>query len=248
MILSTWVFYNRSNTSNGCSRKRFVWRIAQSTQRVSASTRFRSPPPNNRAEIAAIAEELDAHRKARLAAHSQLTLTNIYNVLAALREGRALTAAEQDIHTAGQVSILRHRHDRLDAAVAAAYGWPADLPAAEIVARLVALNAERVKEEAAGTVRWLRPAFQAPQEVARPVEQAALDVGEVVGPGLPVWPQQAPAQFVALRAALGQGPATPPQLARRFRGAPRAPRLGEMLATLAALGQARPLGDGRYAA
>ena len=54
--------------------------------------------------------------------------------------------------------------------------------------------------------------------------------------------------FIALRAALGQGPATPPQLARRFRGAPRAPRLGEMLATLAALGQARPLGEGRYAA
>ncbi|HWH16751.1 MAG TPA: hypothetical protein VNT77_00205, partial [Allosphingosinicella sp.] len=51
----------------------------------------------------------------------------------------------------------------LDAAVAAAYGWPADLPAAEIVARLVALNAERAAEEAAGHVRWLRPDYQKPR-------------------------------------------------------------------------------------
>ncbi len=32
---------------------------------------------------------------------------------------------------------------RLDAAVAAAYGWPADLPDEDILARLFALNQER---------------------------------------------------------------------------------------------------------
>jgi hypothetical protein len=45
-------------------------------------------------------------------------------------------------------------------AVAAAYGWPADLAPADIVARLVALNPTRAAEEAAGTVRWLRPDYQ----------------------------------------------------------------------------------------
>jgi hypothetical protein len=47
--------------------------------------------------------------------------------------------------------------------VAAAYGWPADLAPAEIVARLVALNAERAAEEAAGHIRWLRPDYQIPR-------------------------------------------------------------------------------------
>ena len=47
----------------------------------------------------------------------------MYNVLEALREGRALTAKEQAIHDAGLVSILRQLHNDLDAAVFAAYGW-----------------------------------------------------------------------------------------------------------------------------
>jgi hypothetical protein len=43
------------------------------------------------------------------------------------------------------------------------YGWPAELPPSEIVARLVALNAERAAEERAGHVRWLRPDYQVPR-------------------------------------------------------------------------------------
>ena len=35
---------------------------------------------------------------------------------------------------------LAHAHSALDAAVAIAYGWPTDLPDAEILARLLALN------------------------------------------------------------------------------------------------------------
>ena len=34
------------------------------------------------------------------------------------------------------------------------------LPDAEILTRLVALNAARAAEEAAGTIRWLRPEYQ----------------------------------------------------------------------------------------
>lgn len=199
------------------------------------------------ANIAAIAEELDAHRKSRLAAHPQLTLTGLYNVLAAVRAGTPLTPAERDVHDAGQVSILRALHDRLDEAVAAAYGWPADLPDAEIVARVVALNAERVAEEAQGQVRWLRPAFQSPRAAAATTVQPTLDVGEGAPSAILPWPKEAPAQFVQLRAALAAGPATPAHLARRFKGA-RAPRVRDMLETLAALGQAREAGAGRYMA
>jgi hypothetical protein len=38
---------------------------------------------------------------------------------------------------------LEHAHAALDTAVLAAYGWPADLPVEEVLARLLALNLER---------------------------------------------------------------------------------------------------------
>ena len=140
--------------------------------------------PTLATQIAATAEELDAHRKRQQAAHATLTLTDMYNVLDALRLGRALTVKEKVTHTNGLVSVLAELHDRLDALVLQAYGW-ADLapalvgkpggtlpwpekPAAqaeaeeELLLRLVALNAERAAEEARGTVRWLRPEFQDP--------------------------------------------------------------------------------------
>jgi hypothetical protein len=118
---------------------------------------FPDPTDPQRERIRALAEQLDAHRKRQQAAHPGLTLTGLYNVLAALREGRALTAKERTIHDQGLVGILRQLHDDLDAAVADAYGWPADLPDDEVLTRLVALNRTRADEEAQGHIRWLRP-------------------------------------------------------------------------------------------
>ena len=59
--------------------------------------------------------------------------------------------------------ILKELHDRLDALVLEAYGWPADLGDEQILERLVALNAARAAEEKAGTVRWLRLDYQIPR-------------------------------------------------------------------------------------
>jgi hypothetical protein len=39
-------------------------------------------------------------------------------------------------------------HKKLDAAVAAAYGWPADLNDEQLLERLLALNLERAEQEA----------------------------------------------------------------------------------------------------
>jgi hypothetical protein len=203
------------------------------------------------AAIGAIAEELDAHRKARMAAHPHLTLTELYNALERERSGTMLTEAERDVHDAGQVSILRHLHDRLDEAVAAAYGWPADLPATEIVARIVTLNAQRRAEEADGLVRWLRPDFQAPEEIRRAAAQPALGIEEPETPDAISWPRDdAARQFIVLRTALARStaPAAPAELGRRVKGAPRGAKIGEMLRVLVALGQAREAGSGRYTA
>ena len=242
------------------SRAHVGWMLAQGNwlgagnDAVYAKTQCFDPFPFpaasavQRAEIAAIAEELDAHRKARMEAHPHLTLTGLYNSLAAIRAGTPLSPADRDVHEAGQVSILRTLHDRLDAAVAAAYGWPATLPEAEMVARIVALNAARVQEEAAGTIRWLRPDFQAPEETRRKAVQAEMPMDPAIAPGAQPWPKDMPAQFALLRSALAAGPASPQDVSRAFKGAPRKEKMAEMLRTLAALGQARALGPDRYTA
>jgi Mg/Co/Ni transporter MgtE len=59
------------------------------------------------------------------------------------------------------VSLLLALHQKLDAAVAQAYGWPEDLSDVDILERLVALNHDRAVEEAQGRIRWLRPEYQA---------------------------------------------------------------------------------------
>ncbi len=198
-----------------------------------------------RHEIAAIAEELDALRRTRLDGDPHLTMTGLYNVLEKLRASQPLSAAERHTHDCGHVSILRRLHDELDAAVARAYGWPHDLPAAEIVARVVALNQARRAEEAAGFVRWLRPEFQARQE-RRQAVQAAMPVEQGEDATLPAWPTRDPERFVALRAVLATSPGKPADLSRRFaRANPN--KIRDMLQTLTALGQARRNGDGRYA-
>lgn len=180
-----------------------------------------------------------------------MTLTDIYNVLAKLRSEEPLDAKERSIHEKGLLSVLKRIHEDLDAAVAAAYGWPVDLVEEQILERLVALNAERTAEENRGLVRWVRPEFQTRGKAAAK-EQIALDVGEgvtVAAPKKAVWPKTLSEQVVALRTALAAepNPATPERLARAFKGA-RSDKVEELLETLATLGQARRVGEDRYVA
>jgi hypothetical protein len=75
----------------------------------------------------------------------------------------ALTPDEERIKDEGLILILKELHERLDRLVFQAYGWPDTLTDEEILERLVALNAERSREEASGLVRWLRPDYQIPR-------------------------------------------------------------------------------------
>jgi hypothetical protein len=128
------------------------------------------------ARIRDLGEKLDGHRKDRQELCSGLTLTGMYNVLEALRQGRELTAKEKTIYEQGLVIVLRELHDELDAAVAEAYGWPVDLPDEEVLSRLVALNTERVEKEKNGLIRWLRPEYQTKTKAERKTIQASLDI------------------------------------------------------------------------
>jgi hypothetical protein len=84
---------------------------------------------DQRSEIGGAASELDGLRRAWLdpggSGTSDLknrTMTNLYNE---------------------RPTWLANAHAALDAAVAAAYGWPADISDDEALARLLALNLER---------------------------------------------------------------------------------------------------------
>ena len=97
--------------------------------------------PASVAQSAVAADALPAHSKIGLARYPRLvprdadcaarlkkrTLTNLYNE---------------------RPAWLDLAHKKLDAAVAAAYGWPADLSDEQILERLLALNLERAAEEA----------------------------------------------------------------------------------------------------
>ncbi|HLL29461.1 MAG TPA: DNA methyltransferase [Allosphingosinicella sp.] len=116
-----------------------------------------------RAAISAIAEELDSTRKSAVDDTPDLTITELYNLRERIAAGEELVGDVEARAIAARAYIVDRLHEQIDEAVADAYGWPADLAPAEIVARLVALNAERAAEEVAGHVRWLRPEYQQPR-------------------------------------------------------------------------------------
>jgi hypothetical protein len=199
--------------------------------------------------IRQIAEELDAHRKRVQAQHPGLTLTGMYNVLQKLRAGEALNAKDKQIHDAGLVSVLQQLHHDLDAAVFAAYGWPATLTDTEILEWVVALNAERAKEEVAGLVRWLRPEYQVgspKSEVRSASEQTLLTVEDASGKpekkrgGKLPWPKTLAERVKAVSAALAtvKQPVAAADVAKGFARV-KVEDVGEILETLCAMGHAR---------
>lgn len=210
---------------------------------------FPSLTEDQKTRLRALGEELDAHRKRQQAAHPGLTLTAMYNVLEKLRAGEAIEGKDKEIYDQGLIGILRDIHDQIDAQVAAAYGWPADLGDEEILLRLVALNKERAEEEARGIVRWLRPDYQNPTgKQAAMGGQSEMDMGVAVAAEKDPWPKALPDQIAAVREALeALGEATPEQVARRFHRA-RAASVRPLLESLAALGHARPTDEGKFAA
>lgn len=241
------------------SRTHVAWALAaggtlEDRPRYNKSVCFETYPfpdasAEQQAEIRRLAEHIDAHRKQQQAAHAELTLTGIYNVLEKLRAGEALTAKDKVIHEQGLVSVLRELHDDLDRAVFAAYGWDdlaevlVGLPGATtpllikseaqaqaeetLLMRLVELNSQRAAEEAQGLVRWLRPDYQNPSASTAPQQTEAslteLD-SETVAASKPsaksAWPKQMREQVAAVRQALSVGAQRPETIAAHFKRSP----------------------------
>lgn len=202
-----------------------------------------------KAVIRDLAEELDAHRKRVLAAHDHLTLTGLYNVLERLRAGAApaaLDPKERRIFDDGLALILKDLHDQIDAAVADAYGWPADLPEEEVLARLVALNKARAAEEKRGLVRWLRPDYQIPRFGSEKdkAKQLEADLGddapEAASGGRLAFPKTDRDQTIAVMGVLMQasGPLDAAAIAATFKPAPKVrAAVADVLAAMFRMGQ-----------
>ncbi|HEX6938417.1 MAG TPA: hypothetical protein VF158_03330, partial [Longimicrobiales bacterium] len=143
-------------------------------------------------------------------------------------------------------------HDELDRLVAEAYGWPWPLETEEILARLVALHDERVAEERAGRVRWLRPDYQIP----RFGHDAAQAEAPLAGPeprartapdAARAWPATTVEQIAALLDLVAGAPATVEEATSAFRGA-RRDLVERHLETLAIMGEVQRDEAGRFRA
>jgi SAM-dependent methyltransferase len=203
--------------------------------------------PEQKKLIGQFANELNEHRHRALAASGTLTLTEIYNVLEALRSGTRPEELSQDdryVYDTALVLLLKKIHDDLDAAVAAAYGWSADISDEDILSKLVALNLARASEEKSGRVHWLRAAYQA-QLVGSDAQRRELSlVGAAAGQadavaGKPVFPSDNVAQTAAVMALLGKSsePMDPSSVAAQFKQGRRVePRIASTLAALVRMG------------
>jgi hypothetical protein len=132
------------------SRVHEAWARAMGTQLREVESGFRYTPTTcfetfpfprptdaQRDFIAHVARELDDRRNGWLnptglwdADLAKQTLTNLYNL---------------------RPSWLAQLHDRLDVAVLAAYGWPADIGRDDLLSRLLDLNLTRASDQTAGT-------------------------------------------------------------------------------------------------
>jgi type II restriction/modification system DNA methylase subunit YeeA len=103
---------------------------------------FPHPSFEQRCEIEKWAKHLDQVRNNILNCDEKLTLTKLYNELDHLRRDR------DSGHKAYPLLVA---HERLDAAVAAAYDWDWPMEEEEILKRLLKLNSERAASEASAS-------------------------------------------------------------------------------------------------
>jgi hypothetical protein len=191
---------------------------------------FPDPTPEQKQKIRQLGDRLDSHRKQVQAAHPDITITGMYNLLEKLRAGIQFTDIDRAHNNRALVSTLKQIHDELDKAVFEAYGWQdlAGKPTPEvtetILERLVALNAERAAEERNGHIRWLRPEYQAPEQIqSTQIALTGIDVEPetVITPvEQQKWPTLPKAQLAAIRDLLrsSSGEWTVAQIANQFTG------------------------------
>ena len=160
----------------------------------------------------------------------------------------AETGSIYDFKT-GTVAVLDATPEGLTAAFAA---FDRELDA-EILQRLVTLNAARAEEEKRGIIHWLRPDYQTrgqagvtlpvdlPFSLEKPAKKSKAKPAKPKGKI--AWPKSLSDRVQAVEVALHRnGTATPAELASQFKRAQPAD-VAEILETLVTMGRARQQGD-----
>lgn len=199
--------------------------------------------------IRSVAERLDTHRANALARDERITMTGMYNVVSKLRSGGELNPKEREINVLAACGILLDLHTELDRLVCEAYGWGPNIPKTDVILeRLVALHDERVREEARGKIRWLRPDFQisrykdAKEETAEELKLIAST--DKAATGLK-WPDKTVDQIMLLQSILSKSPGTAREIAKSVSGAKREV-IERHLETLIMMGEMQLGADGKY--
>jgi hypothetical protein len=118
-----------------------------------------------------------------------------------------------------------------------------------ILESLVALNSDRSVEEANGTIRYIRPKYLARGTAKKTSRTLGLEwTAPSTMSATLQWPDRLSDQVVSVASVLAgaRRPLAAAEVARAFAGK-RAATVAPVLDALAAIGQARWLGDGRYA-
>lgn len=187
---------------------------------------FPEMSPQAAVALADLGERLVKLRVEALSRDEAVTMTGMYKVMEKLTAGAALTAKEKAIHQSAACGVLMDLHGQIDARVAAAYGWPWPLSREEILERLVALHDERVAEEKAGRIRWLRPDYQIPRFAPdAPAQELQLKTAKPAAgtsdapPTLLPWPAGSVEQLGAVKAVAARLGADAKAVAGAFAGA-----------------------------
>jgi hypothetical protein len=164
-----------------------------------------------------------------------------------------MSAQESADAHAGSVAALADLHGEIDRLTLEAYGWPEGEGEQAMLGRLLALNAERTREEARGEVRWLRPAYQRGR-FGRGQTVGATVAGDLLqaasGPaGREPLPKTATGRGLMLKGLLAEArrPLRTQELASRFKGRGTAAEVERTLAALYTDGQLRRGADGGWA-
>ena len=211
---------------------------------------FPDATERQRAEIRSLSEELDLTRKSVLAENSDLTLTNVYNVIEKLKSAATLNKVEEDIKARGRAVIIKDLHDRIDDAVFRAYRLETNLSDNQILEQLISLNEQRVAEERRGLIRWLRPAYQV--ERLGPLAHRADRIQSISAHTRPLSKQPFPSEpkeqaaRVLRLLRVSRTPLAASDIALSFTEGNRVlPDVEDILKSLARLGDAKSFDSGR---
>lgn len=213
---------------------------------------FPFPPLDDktRAELGALADELEVTRDRALAEVAGLTMTGIYNLSERSRAGEALSASDQRMFDRGRIGLIHHLHTRIDACVASAYGWAEVMSDVMIQEKLLALHHERAAEEERGLVRHLRPDFQRRRQTFVPPTQFEVDFKRTtVRPQMPQSPEGMAAVLLRTLRSAGR-PVEPSALMKGFdirRRRTAEARIEETLSILAVAGSVQKTDAGWFA-